>query len=90
MAPKLTSSDVFGMLVKYGLSTDGGFGGGEKLNPAGMLVSGTGLLSLLQPVASGNITRCWEEFALCDDCCCAVCWLPCCVCCCSEPGTVCG
>ena len=89
MAPKLTSCDVFGMLVKYRLSTEGGFGGGEKLNPAGVLVSGIGLLSLLVPVTGGE-TRCREEFELCDDCCCAVCWLPCCVCCCSETGIVCG
>ena len=72
MAPKQTSCDVFSMLVKYGLSTEGGFGGGEKLNPAGVLVSGIWLLSLLQPVTGGDITRCWEEFALCHDCCCAV------------------
>ena len=39
-----------GMLVKYGLSTEGGFGGGEKLNPVGVLVSCIGLLSLLVPV----------------------------------------
>ena len=88
MAPKLTTCDVFGMLVKYGLSTEGGFGGGEKLNPAGVLVCGIGLLSILVPVTGGDMTRCWEEFALCDACCCAVCWLPCCMCCCSEPGTV--
>ena len=31
MAPKLTSCDVFGMFVKYRLSAEGGFGGGEKL-----------------------------------------------------------
>ena len=43
MAPKLTSCDVFGMLVKYRVSNEGGFGGGEKLNPAGVLVSGIGL-----------------------------------------------
>ena len=71
MAPKLTSCDVFGILLKYGLPTEGGFGGGEKLNPAGVLVSGIGLLSLLVPVTGGKITLCWEEFALCDACCCA-------------------
>ena len=76
------------MLVNYGLSTEGGFGGGEKLNPAGVLVSGIGRLSLLVPVTGGDMTGCWEEFVLCA-CCCAVCWLPCCVCCCSEPETVC-
>ena len=47
MAPKLTFCDVFGMLVKYGLSTEGGFGGGKNVNPAGVLVSGIGLLSIL-------------------------------------------
>ena len=64
MAPKLTSCDVFGMLVKYGLSTEGGFSGGEKLNPAGVLVSGIGLLSLLVSVTGGDMTCYWEEFAL--------------------------
>ena len=87
MAPKLASCDVFGMLLKYGLSTEGGFGGGENLILAGVLVSG--LLSLLVSVTGGDMTCSWEEFALCDACCCAVCWLPRCVCCCSEPGTVC-
>ena len=89
--PKLTSCDVLGMLVKYGLSTDGGFGGGEKVNPAGVLVSGIGLLSLLVPVpvTGGDMTCCWEEVVFCDACCCAVCWLPCCVSCCPELGTVC-
>ena len=89
MAPKLTYCDVFGMLVKYRLSTEGGFGGGEKVNPVGVLISGIVLLSLLVPVTGGDMTCCWEEYALCDACCCAVCWLPCCVCCCSVPGTVC-
>ena len=56
MAPKLTSCDVFGMLVKYRLSTEGGFGGGEKVN--GVLVSGIVLLSLLVPVTCGDMTRC--------------------------------
>ena len=73
MAPKLASSDVFGMLLKYGLSTEGGFGGGEKPNPADVMVSGIGLLSLLVPVTGGDMTRCWEEFALCDAFCCAAC-----------------
>ena len=40
MAPKLTSCDVFSILVKYGLPTEGGFGGGENVNPVGVLVLG--------------------------------------------------
>ena len=88
MAPKLASCNVFGMLLKYGVLTEGGFGGGEKPILAGVLVSGIGLLSLLVSMSGGHMTHCWEEFVLCDACC-AVCWLPCCVCCCSEPGTVC-
>ena len=48
MTPKLTSCDLFGML-KYWLSTEVGFGGGE-VNPVGVLVSG-GLLWLLVSVA---------------------------------------
>ena len=36
MAPKLTSCDVFGMSLKYWLSTEGGFVGGESVNPVGV------------------------------------------------------
>ena len=68
MAPKLASCDVFGMLLKYALSTYGGFGGGEKPILAGVMVSGIGLLSLLVSVTGGNMTRSWEEFTLCDAC----------------------
>ena len=90
MAPKLTFCDVFGMLVKYWLSTEGGFGGGENVSPVGVLVSGGELLSLLVSVAvtGGDMTRCWEEVALWDACSCAVCWLSCVGCCC-ELWTVC-
>ena len=77
MAPKLASCDVFGMLLKYGLSTEGGLGGGEKLILAGVMESGIGLLSLLVSVTGGDMTHSWEEFVLCEACCCAVCWLPC-------------
>ena len=55
------------------LSTEGGFGGGEKPILAGVLVSGIGLLPLLVSVTGGDMTRSWEEFALCDAYCCAVC-----------------
>ena len=67
MAPKLTSYDLFGILLKYWLSTEGGFVGGEKEDPAGILVSG------------GDMTCCCEEVVLCEACCCDVCWLCCCV-----------
>ena len=40
MAPKLTSCDSLGMLLKQWLSTEGGFVSGEKVNPVGVLVSG--------------------------------------------------
>ena len=40
MAPKLTSCDVFGMLLTYWLSTKIGFIGGERVNPVGVLVNG--------------------------------------------------
>ena len=40
MAPKLTSCDVFGMLLKYWLSTEGGFVGGERVNPVCVMSSG--------------------------------------------------
>ena len=39
MAPKLTSRDMLGMLLKYWLSTEGGFLGGESVNPVGVLLS---------------------------------------------------
>ena len=75
VAPKLTSCDVFVMLVEYWLSAEGGFGGGENVNPVGVLVTGGELLSLLVSVSvtGGDITHCWEEVALCDACCCDVC-----------------
>ena len=38
MAPKLTSCDVVCMLVKYWLSTEGGFGGSENVNAVGVLL----------------------------------------------------
>ena len=40
MVPKLTSCDMFGMLLKYWLSIEGGFVGGERVNPVGVLVIG--------------------------------------------------
>ena len=40
MAPKLTSCDVLGMLLKYWVSTEGGLFVGERVNPVGVLVSG--------------------------------------------------
>ena len=43
MAPKLTSCDVFGMLLKYRLSTEGEFVGGERVNPVGVLVGCLGV-----------------------------------------------
>ena len=43
MAPKLTSCDVFGMLLKYWLSTESRFVGGEKVNPVGVLVGCLGI-----------------------------------------------
>ena len=58
IAPKLTSCDVFGMLLKCWLSTEGGFIGGERVNPVGVLVSG-GLPWCLMSgvVTSGDMTR---------------------------------
>ena len=75
MAPKLTSYDVFGMLLKYWLSTAGGFVGGERVNPVGVLVSGGLLWHLVSGVvAGGDMTRsCDAEAVLCDVCCCDVC-----------------
>ena len=48
------------MLVKSQLSTEGGFGSGENVNPVGVLVSGVGLLSLPVPVSFGDMTCCWR------------------------------
>ena len=36
MVPKLTSCDMFRMLLKYSMSTEDGFVGGERVNPAGV------------------------------------------------------
>ena len=60
----------------YWLSTEGGFVGGERVNPVGVLVSGGGLPWRLMSgvVAGGNMTRsCDDESVLCDVCCCDVC-----------------
>ena len=56
MVPKLASCDVFSMLLKYWLSTEGRFGGGEKPILADVLLSGIGLLSLLVSVTGGDMT----------------------------------
>ena len=42
----------------------GGFGGGENVNPVGVLVSGVELLSLLVPMAvtGGEMTHCWGKW----------------------------
>ena len=83
MVPKLTSCDVFGMLLKYWLSTEGGFVGGERVNPVGVLISGGLLWHLVSGVvAGGDMTRrCDVEAVLCDICCCDVC---CCDGCCCD------
>ena len=76
MAHKLTPCDVFGMLLKYWLSSKGGFVGGERVNHIGVLVSG-GLpwrLALSGIVTGGDMTcSCDDEVVLCDICCCDVC-----------------
>ena len=74
MAPKLTSCDVFGMLLKYWLSTESGFVGGERVNPVGVLVSGGLPWRLMSGVVTGgDMTHSCEEVVLCDICCCDVC-----------------
>ena len=86
LLPKLTSCDVFGMLLEYRLSIEGGFIGDERVNPVGVLVSG--LLSGV--VADGNITRSCDVVAVpcegscCDSCCCDGCF---CDSCCCEVGS---
>ena len=52
MAPKLTSCDVFGMLLKYLLSTESGFLIGDRVNPVGVLVSGGLLCSLVSGIVA--------------------------------------
>ena len=52
MAPKLTSCDVMGMVLKYWLSTEAGFVGGERLNSVGALFCR--LVSLV--VTGGDMT----------------------------------
>ena len=74
MALKLTSCDVFGMLLNYCLSTEGGFVCGERVNPVGVLVSGGLPWHLMSGiVVGGNMTRSCDEVVLCDICCCDVC-----------------
>ena len=74
MAPKLTSYDVFRMLLKYWLSTEGGFVGGERVNPVGVLVSGGLPWHLISGVVmGGDMTHSCDEVVLCDICCCDVC-----------------
>ena len=70
MVPKLTSCDVFGMLLKDWLSTEGGFIGGERVNPVGVLVSGGLPWHLMSGVVTGgDMTRsCDDEVVLCDVC----------------------
>ena len=67
MVPKLTSCDMFGMLLKYWLSTEGGFVGGEKVNPVGVLVSGGLSWCLMSGIVTGvDITHSCDEVVLCD------------------------
>ena len=75
MAPKLTSCDLFGMLLKYYLSTEGGIIGGERVNPVGVLVSDGLPWSLMSGIVTGvDMTySCNDEAVLCDVCCCYVC-----------------
>ena len=74
MAQKLTSCDMFGMLLKYWLSTEGGFIGGQRVNPVGMLVSGELPWHLMSGVlADGDMTCSCDEVVLCDVYCCDVC-----------------
>ena len=69
MAPKLTSCDIFRMLLKYWLSTEGGFVCGEKVNLVSVLVS-DGLFCLLASVAvsGGDMTCCCKEVVPCEAC----------------------
>ena len=66
MAQKLTSCDMFGMLLKYWLSTEGGFVGGERLNRVGVLVSGGLPWHLMSGILAGEVVLCYI-------CCCDVC-----------------
>ena len=62
----------------YWLSTEGGFVGGERVNPVGVLVSGGLPWHLMSGVVPGGdmTCSCDDEVMLCDVCCCDVC---CCV-----------
>ena len=87
MVPKLIFYDVFGMLLKYWLSTEGGYVVGERVNPVGVLIR-VGLLWHLDSgvAAGGDVGRsCDVEAVLCDVCCCNICCCDVCcydVCCC--------
>ena len=73
MAPKLTSCDVFGVLLKYWLLTEGVFIGCERVNPVGVLVSGGLPWRLMSGVETGGAMK-WscDEVVLSDICCCDV------------------
>ena len=75
MVLRLTSCDMFGMLLKYWLSTEGGFVSGERLNPVGVLVTGRLPWRLMSGiVVVSDMTRsCDDEAVLCDIFCCDVC-----------------
>ena len=75
IASKLTSCDVFGMLLKYWLSTEGRFVGGERVNLVGVLVSGGMPWRLMSGVVTGGdmTCSCDDQVVLSDVCCCNVC-----------------
>ena len=92
MAPKLTSCYMFGMLLKYWLSTDCGFVVGDRVNSVGVLVSGGLLWHLVSGVVAGVDIRCSceVEAVLCDVCCCDICCCDGCCCnvCCCDVAAV--
>ena len=63
MAPKLTSCDMFRMLLKYWLSTEGRFISGETVNPVGVLVSGGLPWCLMSGIVAGGDMTCSVMFA---------------------------
>ena len=85
MAPKLTSCDVFGMLLKYWLSIEGGFIGGERVNLVDVLVSGGLPWALLWSLSVDLLLSWCMRLSKCllkvlSECCNCCCESPCCMC----------
>ena len=61
-------------MLKYWLSSEGGFVGAERVNPVVVLVSGGVPWRLMSGIVMGDDMTCsCDEVVLCEVCCCDVC-----------------